>query len=129
MSQVPLIDVDPRVRRELPRPVDFHSREVIGRRATRRNHFVTLALPLVLLSCPCLAADTPGASLTKSFQAAKAALAAQDMVHAEQHYRETIALGLRQLGNLAISENQFDQATQYLDDAVKFTPQDNTLQV
>ena len=36
---------------------------------------------------------------------------------------------MRQLGNLAISENQFDQATQYLDDAVKFTPQDNTLQV
>src|SRR5437763_12011456 len=85
MSQVPLIDVDPRVRRELPRPVDFHSRGVIGRRATRRNHFVTLAFALVLLSCPCLAADTPGASLTKSFQAAKAALAAQDMVHGEQH--------------------------------------------
>jgi tetratricopeptide (TPR) repeat protein len=56
-------------------------------------------------------------------------LAAGDLVQAESGYRQTIALGLRQLGNLSISENQFEQATRLLDDAVKLTPGDADLQV
>src|SRR5262249_8570341 len=60
---------------------------------------------------------------------AKTALAAHNPTQAEQYYHATIALGLRQLGNLAISENNFEQATQYLTAAVEMAPQDDTLQI
>src|SRR5260370_37190029 len=74
-----------------------------------------------------LAAQNPGEALRQQFQAAKAALESGDLARAEAEYRATLALGLRQLGNLALSENRYAQATQLLDDPVKATPQDSDL--
>jgi tetratricopeptide (TPR) repeat protein len=76
-----------------------------------------------------LAADTPGDLLKRQFEAAKAALAANDLVQAENHYRQAIAVGLRQLANLAISEERFEQATTLLEDAVKLAPGDANLRI
>src|SRR3977135_2960129 len=117
MLQVPRIDFFHRVDRGLPATMGFDSRDVLARPGTCGGYSAILVLVLLFLSSHCLATDNPGASLTKQFEAAKAALSAQELAKAEQHYRETIALGLRQLGNLSLSENRFDQATQYLDDA------------
>ena len=75
------------------------------------------------------AAENPGEALQRQFAAAKSALAAGNLLNAENDFRLTIGLGLRQLGNLAISEQQFDQATTLLDQAVKFSPEDATLQI
>jgi tetratricopeptide (TPR) repeat protein len=74
-----------------------------------------------------VAADNPGEALQRQFQSAKSALTAGDLTRAEDDYRRTIALGLRQLGNLSISELQFDQATALLDQAVNFSPGDAAL--
>ena len=75
------------------------------------------------------AAENPAELLKRQLEAAKAALAANDLVQAENHYRLAIALGLRQLGNLYISEESFEQATLLFDDAVKLTPEDAGLKV
>jgi tetratricopeptide (TPR) repeat protein len=75
------------------------------------------------------AADNPGEVLQRQFDSAKSALAAGDLTRAEDSYDLTIALGLRQLGNLSISEQRFDQAAALLDEAVKFSPGDSALQV
>jgi len=75
------------------------------------------------------ATDNSGETLRRQFEAAKASLAAGNLGQAESSYRQTIALGLRQLGNLSISEEQFEQATRLLDDAVKLAPADADLQV
>ena len=75
------------------------------------------------------ATDNSGETLRRQFEAAKASLAAGNLGQAETNYRQTIALGLRQLGNLSISEEQFEQATRLLDDAVKLAPADADLQV
>ena len=73
--------------------------------------------------------DDPGLTLKRQYDAAKTALAANDIPQADLAYRQTVALGLRQLGNLALSEGQYEQATNYLDGAVKQTPDDLGLQV
>jgi len=73
--------------------------------------------------------DNPGEALRRRFEAAKSSLAASNFDQAEDGFRQTIALGLRQLGNLSISEEQFEQATRLLDEAVKLTPADADLQV
>ncbi len=101
--------------------------EVITR--IRQKYSIHVVIALLVLSPPCFSGDNPGASLNQQFQAAKASLAARDAAQAEGHYRATIALGLRQLGNLSLSENDFERATKYLDEAVNLTPQDNGLQV
>jgi tetratricopeptide (TPR) repeat protein len=92
-----------------------------------------LPLALLLASCvpyaPHAAADNPGEALKRQFEAAKSALAAGNLARAENDYYSTIALGLRQLGNLSISEEQFEQATRLFDAAVQFTPADADLQV
>jgi len=75
------------------------------------------------------AAENPGEALQRQFASAKSALAAGDLTRAEDNYRQTIALGLRQLGNLSISELQFDQATTLLDAALKLSPADTALQL
>jgi tetratricopeptide (TPR) repeat protein len=75
------------------------------------------------------AADNPGEALSHQFEAAKASLASGNLDQADSDYRQTIALGLRQLGNLSISEQQFEPATRLLDEAVKLTPADASLQV
>ena len=107
------------------------------------NQFPGFALPLS--GCPrgfvlffvlagfCLpvvrAADNPGEALRRQFEAAKTSLGTGNLDQAESAYRQTIALGLRQLGNLSISEEQFEPATRFLDEAVKLTPADASLQV
>jgi tetratricopeptide (TPR) repeat protein len=109
----------------------------------RTDQFQNSALPLS--GCPrgfvlffvlagfCLsvvrAADNPGEALRRQFEAAKTSLGTGNLDQAESDYRQTIALGLRQLGNLSISEEQFEPATRLLDEAVKLTPTDASLQV
>jgi len=75
------------------------------------------------------ASENPAEALKQQFDAAKSSLAANDLVHAQSQYRLTVALGLRQLANLSISESQFEVATQYLDEALKFQPDDFQLQL
>jgi tetratricopeptide (TPR) repeat protein len=70
------------------------------------------------------AADDPGTLLKRNFESAKSALAAGDVSEAERHYNQTIALGLRQLGNLSVNEARLDEATRELDEALKFAPDD-----
>jgi tetratricopeptide (TPR) repeat protein len=98
------------------------------------SHLRTLTVALLFASLAVLAraaspADNPAELLKRQFESAKSALAAGNLARAEDDYRLTIVLGLRQLGNLSISEQQFDQAAALLDEAVKFSPEDATLQV
>lgn len=88
----------------------------------------TLALTL-LLALPSRAAESSGELLKSQFDAAKAALAAHDLAGAERQYRVTIALGLRQLANLSISEEKYDLAIGYLNDALKLQPDEFQLQL
>ena len=91
------------------------------------------ALLIALLVFPALAsADTPedpAQILKRQFDSARASLAASNVAQADLSYRHTVALGLRQLGNLALSQGQYEQATRYLDEAVKQSPHDSGLQV
>src|SRR5215831_7934211 len=75
------------------------------------------------------AADDPAKALQVEFQAAKDSLAAGDLGSAENHYRHTVALGLRQLAQLSLSLGQTDQAAIYLDSALKLKPDDVETQV
>jgi tetratricopeptide (TPR) repeat protein len=104
--------------------------------APQRRFFTLLrSLAAILLFAVTLpaqfvaAAENPGEALQRQFAAARSALAADNLSRAEEDFRLTIALGLRQLGNLAISEQQFDQATVLLDEAVKLSPDDPALKV
>jgi tetratricopeptide (TPR) repeat protein len=110
-----------------PRPVPSNLRHL-------RLVWITAAFAfLCFVSCApaTIAADTesPGQLLKKQFDAAKAALAANNISQADFAYRETVALGLRQLGNLALSQSKYELATQYLDEAVRQSPTDLSLQV
>jgi tetratricopeptide (TPR) repeat protein len=86
---------------------------------------------LLVVSLPLSAstADNPGQTLKRQFDSAKSSLATNNIPQADLAYRQTIAVGLRQLGNLALSEGQYEQATRYLDEAVKQSPDDLGLQV
>jgi tetratricopeptide (TPR) repeat protein len=91
---------------------------------------IVLGIALTVFFLPVTwATDNPGDTLRRQFEAAKASLASGNLDQAEDDYRHTIALGLRQLGNLSISEDQFEQASHLLDEAVKLTPDDAGLQV
>ena len=96
-----------------------------------RRHICAMALLALALSLVSVtrAADAPGDLLRRQFESAKSSLAAGNLDLAESSFRQAIALGLRQLGNLSISEDQFEQATRLLDEAVKLTPADADLQV
>jgi len=94
----------------------------------RRGAVLGIALTAFLVPVT-LATDSPGETLRRQFEAAKASLASSNLDQAEREYRHTIALGLRQLGNLSISEHRFELATHLLDEAVKLTPDDAGLQV
>jgi tetratricopeptide (TPR) repeat protein len=95
-----------------------------------RHRSIALVFVLTVPFVPVLrATDNPGETLRRHFEAAKASLGSGNLDQAESDYRQTIALGLRQLGNLSISEEQFEQATRLLDEAVKLTPADAGLQV
>jgi tetratricopeptide (TPR) repeat protein len=74
-------------------------------------------------------ADDPAALLKRNFESAKSALASGDLPEAERHYDQTIALGLRQVANLSVSESRFDEATRELDEALKFAPADSEITV
>jgi tetratricopeptide (TPR) repeat protein len=107
---------------------------VAGGRKRILPHAQTFAAILLLVSgLQCApsssAADNPGDALKRNFESAKSALAAGNLARAEDDYHVTIALALRQLGNLSISEQQFDRATVLLDEAVEFSPEDAALQV
>src|SRR5258708_28946909 len=78
----------------------------------------------VLLVLPAGSADDPGTLLKHNFESAKSALAAGNEIEAERHYNRTVALGLRPLANLSISESRFDEATRELDQALKSAPGD-----
>ncbi|HTD23491.1 MAG TPA: tetratricopeptide repeat protein [Terriglobales bacterium] len=75
------------------------------------------------------AADNPAKTLQAEFQAAKASLASGDLASAENHYIDTIVLGLRQIAHLSLSLGETDQAAAYLDSALKLKPGDVETQV
>jgi tetratricopeptide (TPR) repeat protein len=94
---------------------------------------ITCALAIFLFvfcaPSPAGTKDDPAQLLKRQFDSAKASLAANNIAQSDLAYRQTIALGLRQLGNLALSQAQYEQATRYLDEAVKQSPSDLGLQV
>lgn len=92
-------------------------------------YFLWVLLSLLLSPTPCISAESPAQALKRSFDSAKSALAAGNLDSAEDRYRQTIALGLRQLGNLAVSENQFTRAGDLFGQALQLTPNDASLQV
>src|ERR1700720_4489217 len=73
------------------------------------------------LSPAARASDDPGEALRRQFDAAKSSLATGDLLKAEGSYRQTIALGLRQLANLSILEDRFDLATRLREEAMRLT--------
>jgi tetratricopeptide (TPR) repeat protein len=73
------------------------------------------------LLCP---ADDSVTLLKHNFDSAKSALAAGNQPEAERLYNKTIALGLRQVARLSVSESRFEEATRELDEALKFIPGD-----
>jgi tetratricopeptide (TPR) repeat protein len=84
-----------------------------------------LLFALPLLFVPAIhATDDPGTLLKRSFESAKSALAAGDLSQAERDYKQTIALGLRQVANLSVSASRFEEATRELDEALKLAPDD-----
>src|SRR5215471_11429607 len=68
--------------------------------------------------------DDPAKALQTQFEAAKASLSAGDLVSAENHYLDTITLGLRQLAQISLSLGETDQSASYLDSALKLKPGD-----
>lgn len=74
-------------------------------------------------------ADDPAVLLKRNFESAKSALASGDLPEAEHQYHQTIALGLRQVANISVSESRFDEATRELDQALKFAPTDPDIAV
>src|SRR5258708_12565619 len=74
-------------------------------------------------------ADDPALPLKRNFESAKSALASGDLPEAERRYNQTIALGLRQVANISVSESRFDEATRELDQALKFAPADPDIAV
>jgi hypothetical protein len=72
----------------------------LSRRHIRAMALLVLALSLVSVTP---AADAPGDLLRRQFESAKSSLAAGNLDLAESSFRQAIALGLRQLGNLSIS--------------------------
>src|SRR5256714_7911524 len=93
------------------------------------KRIMAIAALAALFPLPIQAADDPAKALQSTFQAAKNSLAAGDLAAAENHYIETIALGLRQMAQLSLSLGQTDQAAAYLDSALKLKPNDVPTQV
>lgn len=90
---------------------------------------VSLLLLCALLACSIRAAETPSDLLKRAFETAKSAVAAGNLAEAERYYYRAIALGLRQVANLSVSELRFEEATRELDEALKFAPADPDLAV
>ena len=95
-----------------------------------RFRVIILRIALAVFLAPLArAADDPGEALRRQFDAAKVSLSSGDLVQAESNYRQTIALGLRQVANLSLSEDRFEEATRLFGEALKLTPSDADLQV
>ncbi len=94
-----------------------------------RSKAVLLFVFSALFAVTIRPADDPATLLKRSFESAKSALAASDLIEAERHCNRTIALGLRQVANLSVSESRFDEATRELDEALKFAPADPDIAV
>src|SRR6266568_3998824 len=94
-----------------------------------RSKAVLLVVFSALFAVTTRPADDPATLLKRSFESAKSALAASDLIGAERHCNRTIALGLRQVANLSVSESRFDEATRELDEALKFAPADPDIAV
>jgi tetratricopeptide (TPR) repeat protein len=90
----------------------------------RRLRAALLLVFSAFAAAPIHAADDPGILLKRSFESAKSALAAGDLSEADRDYKQTITLGLRQLGNLSVNESRFDEAARELDEALKLAPND-----
>jgi tetratricopeptide (TPR) repeat protein len=75
------------------------------------------------------AAEQPAEILKRSFESAKAALASGDQEEAKRQFQRTIALGLRQVANLAASQSRFEEAERELDEALRFAPADQDIAV
>src|SRR5262249_36206856 len=88
-----------------------------------------LVMPFISFVPVCRAADNPATTVQAEFAAARASLAAGDSATAQDHYVEAIVLGLRQLAQLELSAGHTDQATAYLDDALRLKPTDVETQV
>ena len=132
---------------------NFHSASPLAQRNSSRPRFARRALPrpnsyfprfasLCCCSKPLLLiffsmlgaattrpADDPALPLKRNFESAKSALASGDLPEAERRYNQTIALGLRQVANISVSESRFDEATRELDQALKFAPTDPDIAV
>jgi tetratricopeptide (TPR) repeat protein len=87
---------------------------------------VAAGLAAILWSSPpsIRAQGNPAKELQTRFAAAKEALSAGDLASAETHYIDAIELGLRQAAQLSLSEGKVDEATAYLDSALKLKPDD-----
>jgi tetratricopeptide (TPR) repeat protein len=97
----------------------------VERRTVRiKLHSGFLFVASALFAAAIHAADDPGTLLNRHFESAKSALSAGDLSGAERDYRQTIALGLRQLGNLSVNESRFDEAARELNEALKLAPGD-----
>jgi tetratricopeptide (TPR) repeat protein len=96
----------------------------VERRTVRIKLHSGLFALSALFAAPIHAADDPGTLLKRHFESAKSALSTGDLSGAERDYRQTIALGLRQLGNLSVNESRFDEAARELDEALKLAPGD-----
>ena len=103
------------------------SRVVVPRRL--RSAFLVFFALISCLGQSSRASESPGELLKSKFDAAKAALAANDLAGAESQFRQTIALGLRQIANLSISEEKYDLAIGHLKEAQKLQPDEFQLQL
>lgn len=100
-----------------------------GTRSCRRlAGLVILSFAMLVAKSSC-AAQSSGQLLKSQFDAAKGALAANDLAGADKQFRQTIVLGLRQLANLSISEEKHDLAIQYLKEAQKLQPEEFQIQL
>lgn len=79
---------------------------------------------IVLSSFPARSAEESAGPLKRSFETAKAALAAGNEDEARRQFERTIALGLRQIANLAASQSRFEEADRELHEALRFAPAD-----
>ena len=102
-------------------PVKSHFGSTMLHRFSKAVLLFVFSAAFVVTTRP---ADDPATQLKRNFESAKSALSAGDLSEAERHYNQVIALGLRQLANLSLSESSFDQAARELDQAMKFAPSD-----
>jgi predicted Zn-dependent protease len=108
--------------RERPSPLNRLSKRVLSG--------LLLPAALAALFLPASrAADNPAKTLQTEFEDAKKSLRAGDLVAAQNHYIDTIVLGLRQLAQLSRSFDEPHQASAYLDSALKLKPEDVETQV